>query len=83
MTTTEVSVSRFISEQILRSAASEAIEPDKLLLEEGVLDSLGLQQLVTFLENEYSVQFTDDHFTPENFESVRAIARFVDENKGQ
>lgn len=82
MNTTELELSRFIAERILRAAPNVSIEADQLLLEEGVLDSLGLQQLVTFLEEEYAVQFMDDHLTPENFESVRAIARFVDGTRG-
>ena len=79
MTKTEQAVADFISQEILRSVAPTAISPDRLLLEESVLDSLGLQQLVLFLESEFGIQLGDEHFLPENFESIRSIARLMDE----
>jgi acyl carrier protein len=47
------------------------------LLESGVIDSLGVLELVTFLQSEFALQVDDDELTPENFESVDSIARFV------
>lgn len=82
MSTTEQFVSRFIVEQILRGTPTAELAADRLLLEEGVLDSLGLQQLVSFIESEFDIEIDDDYLTPENFESVRAIASFVDEIRG-
>ena len=79
MTTTEATIAGFIQEKILRSDA--AISPDVLLLEQGVLDSLGLQQLVQFLESDFGVQLDDDQLLPENFESIRSVARLVDNLK--
>lgn len=81
MNRTEHAVGKFIVEQVLRGSANTEIAPDRRLLEEGVLDSLGLQQLVTFLESEYSMEFIDDYLVPENFESIRAIADFIDSSR--
>ena len=82
MNSTEQSVSRFIVEQILHGAVSSKLTSDRPLIEDGILDSLGLQQLVNFIESEFAVEIDDDYLTPENFESIRAIARFVDEIRG-
>jgi acyl carrier protein len=47
------------------------------LLEAGVIDSLGVLQLVASLESRYGVSVTDDEMLPENFETIAAIAAFV------
>ena len=78
MSTTEQTVGSFISQNILRGSADDMLDPERPLLEEGVLDSLALQQLVMFIEKEYSVKFVDEYLVPDNFESIRAIANFVD-----
>ena len=47
------------------------------LLETGVIDSLGVLEIVTFLREEFSLEVEDDELTPENFQSIRSIAGFV------
>jgi acyl carrier protein len=77
MSTIERSISRFIADEILRESSPEKLWPERMLLEDGVLDSLGLQSLMAFLEKEFAVTLSDDELVPENFESIRAIARLV------
>jgi acyl carrier protein len=48
------------------------------LLESGVIDSLGILDLVTFLQQEFAVSVDDDDLTPENFKSIECMAQFVD-----
>ncbi len=79
MNNIEEAVANYIAKDILRNASAAAITPERLLLEDGILDSLGLQRLVMFLEAEFDIMIDDDYLTPENFESVRAIASFVGE----
>jgi acyl carrier protein len=78
----EQSITDFIASEILHSSASKALAPDRLLLEEGILDSLGLQQLVMFLKKEFSLDIDDDELLPEHFETVHAIAELVARIRG-
>ncbi len=48
------------------------------LLANGIIDSLGVLDLVTMLEKDFGVVATDDELTPENFQSVSDIAKFID-----
>jgi len=50
------------------------------LLETGVVDSLGIFLIVTFLEENFHVGVGDDEITPDNFRSLAVIAQMV-ENK--
>ena len=47
------------------------------LLDAQVIDSLGILELVGYLEDAFAIQVTDDELTPENFASIGALARFV------
>ena len=58
-------------------AKSREITDATALLEDGVLDSLGILELVTFLQDEIGVGVEDDELLPENFTSIDAIASFV------
>jgi acyl carrier protein len=48
------------------------------LLESGIIDSLGILDLVTFLEENLGIQVSDEDLNPENFDSIGALTRFVD-----
>jgi acyl carrier protein len=51
---------------------------DYLLLENAVIDSLGVHQLVTFLESTYGIEIDDEDLVPENFETLATIADMVE-----
>jgi acyl carrier protein len=48
------------------------------LLSRGIVDSLGILDLVGFVEREFGIKVADDELLPEHFESIANIARFVD-----
>lgn len=48
------------------------------LLESGIIDSLGILDLVSFLEQEFAIAVADDELLPENFESVDRLSCFVE-----
>jgi len=47
------------------------------LLEKGILDSLGILEVVMFIEHEFQIILNDDDLMPENFQSICSIAAFV------
>lgn len=47
------------------------------LLERGIIDSMGVMELVSYIESEFGVAVGDDDVTEENIGSLRAIGRFV------
>jgi len=49
------------------------------LLAKGVIDSLRMLDLMSLLDEKYRLKVEDDDLMPENFESVNAITRFVEE----
>lgn len=54
------------------------IDTDTPLLDDGLIDSGGLLEVVLFLEERFGVVVEDADVLPENFASVRRIAAFVE-----
>ncbi len=49
------------------------------LLTKGVIDSLRMLDMISFLEEKYHIKIDEEELMPENFESVDAITRFVEQ----
>jgi acyl carrier protein len=58
-------------------ARKQQLKDSDALLESGILDSLGILDLVTYLEQEFSISVADDELVPENFQSIERVAAFV------
>jgi acyl carrier protein len=67
----------FIVDEIALGRGIRAIEPDQDLLAGGLIDSLGVTQLVAFLEDRYGIRVGDDELTPTNFCTLASIEGFV------
>lgn len=63
-------------------ARVKEVRDDESLLEAGVLDSAGMVGLLAFLEEKYQIAIDEDDLTPENFDSVDAIAAYVNDRVG-
>jgi acyl carrier protein len=53
------------------------VSNDEPLLKNGLIDSLGILDLVTFLENEFGIAVSDEDLLPENFGSMHSLTNFV------
>jgi acyl carrier protein len=70
-------IGRFVAE-LTPDGTGEPVAPDFPLLRERVLDSLGLRRLIAFVERSFAVEVPDEELLPENFDTVRSVARLVD-----
>jgi acyl carrier protein len=67
----------YISEEILGEDAPPDLAEDTPLLSSGLLDSLSVEQLLLYLEDEHGVAFDESDYSAENFETVNAIEALV------
>lgn len=56
----------------------EKIKDDTLLFDEGIFDSMGLLNLIAFLEEDFGVKVADSELDASNFGSIDAIASFLE-----
>lgn len=65
---------------VMENAQSKGItkvDDDDSLTESGIVDSLGIFRLVSFLEETFGIRIGDEEITNQNFESLRTIENFV------
>jgi acyl carrier protein len=71
-------VKEFILRNFLFTDDMNAIANDALLIEQGVIDSTGILEVIMFLEESFSIKVKDEEMTPAHFESIDAIAAFIE-----
>lgn len=74
---TAAEVEQFIVGEIAQGRGIDSLAHDRDLLGDGVIDSLGIVELIAFLEKQYAIKVEDDDIDPENFRSVESIVAFV------
>jgi len=67
----------FLVRQFPRARVRGLMDTDALL-ESGVLDSLGVLELVAYLEKEFEISIADEQLVLENFQTIERIAAFVE-----
>ena len=72
----------FITSELLHDTGGVVIGDDDPLIESGIVDSLGIMAMLTFLEDRFSFEIPGDDLVPENFASVAAIAALVRQRTG-
>ncbi len=63
--------------EYFKEKVGTVVDSDTLLLEEKVIDSMGVIELVAFLEATYGVEFTDDDLTVDNFKTIGSISELI------
>jgi acyl carrier protein len=71
-------VREFIIDAAQRKGLTVAND-DESMTENGVIDSLVIFRLVSFLEDNFGIRIADEEIVNENFRSVNAIESFVSE----
>lgn len=74
-------------ETFITTELTGQVEPGKLAHDEDLLgaeliDSLGITELVGFLERQFGIAVADEDLVPDNFRSVDSIAAFVSRKGG-
>lgn len=69
----------FIVERLAPATGRTHLDDDDDLIDSGVVDSLGIFQLVAFLEEKFGVVISDSEITPDNFATIARIERLVAE----
>jgi acyl carrier protein len=67
----------FIVDELRSGWVPEEVTDDVHLFQRGIVDSLGLFELVALIEREYGVDVRDDELVADHFQTVSAMAGFV------
>jgi acyl carrier protein len=70
---------KFIIEEIADD--SEEIEYTSPLMSSGIIDSISSLQLVSFIEDNFNIEFLPHEVTQENLENINTIVEFIESKK--
>lgn len=71
-------IREFIKKEMLQQPLETDLDDNDQLVESGIIDSLGVMTLLSFLEEKFSIQIPGEDLVPENFASISKIAALVD-----
>lgn len=62
-------------------ADTASLSDDASLLENGIVDSTGVLEIISFLEREFGVEVADNEIVPANLDSIGKLTSFVAKKK--
>lgn len=73
----EQEVRRFVVENFLFGEDDGSLQLEDSFLDSGVIDSTGVLELVTFLEQQYEIKIDDTELVPDNLDSIARVSGFI------
>jgi acyl carrier protein len=75
--TIEKQIKQYVAENFLFSDDGYTLPEEASFLEEGIVDSTGVLELILFVEETYGITVANEDVLPENFDSVTKLATFI------
>ncbi|MCD4719350.1 MAG: acyl carrier protein [Desulfobacula sp.] len=69
-------IKNFIIENFLFGEDND-LKDDTSFLEEGIIDSTGVLELIEYLEEEFNIEIDDEDMIPENLDSLNYLEQFI------
>jgi len=73
----ETQVRDYLVENVLFSDGNFDYDDDASFLEAGIIDSVGIIDMVLFIEETFAIKIEDSEITPEHFDSVNKLANYI------
>lgn len=72
----------FITETFLIGSDIKSIDDSDSFMEKEIIDSTGVLELTSFIEEEFEITVEDNELTPDNLDSIDKLANFIQGKKG-
>ncbi|MBK8901265.1 MAG: acyl carrier protein [Anaerolineaceae bacterium] len=66
----------YVREELMNGATGD-LDETKNLLAAGIIDSLGILRLVSFVEEKFGIEVPDEDVTIDNFQSIKSMTDYV------
>ncbi|MCU7905878.1 MAG: acyl carrier protein [Candidatus Thiodiazotropha sp. (ex Epidulcina cf. delphinae)] len=77
----EAQIRNYILENYLFTDDPSALDSADSFLDQGILDSTGILEVIYFLEDEFKIKVEDTEMIPENLDSVNNIITFIEKKR--
>ncbi len=68
---------QFVIDNFLLGQDGDGLTDDASFLEQGIIDSTGVLELVSFLERRFAIRVDDEELIPENLDSINNLQAFL------
>ena len=75
---TQEALKRYLTQDLLSDHKNLNLSVDDNLLIGGLVDSLGIMQLISFIEQNFNIRVPPEDVTIEHFRSIRVIAEYIE-----
>jgi acyl carrier protein len=72
----------FIQNNFLLGDKNRAIKKDESFLQNGIIDSTGVLELVNFIEETNKIKVEDEELVPENLDSIQNLIAYIQRKQG-
>jgi|WetSurSiteA1Bulk_404760.scaffolds.fasta_scaffold200864_1 acyl carrier protein len=73
---------QFIVDNFLYGRDDNTLGDNISFLEKGIIDSTGILELVSFIEDKYGITIEDEELIPDNFDSLTGLSVFISRKTG-
>jgi acyl carrier protein len=77
MNSVEEKIREYIAQNILFTNKGYPYDDNVSFLDNGIVDSVNVMELVMFVEETFQIKVKDDDIVPDNFDSVECLASYV------
>jgi len=75
-------IRQFISENFFFDEANNTLGNDDSFLEKGIIDSTGILEVVSWIQDTFGFEVDDEELIPENLDSINRLAQFIKSKTG-
>ena len=68
----------FVIQNFLYGDRNAALDNNDSFLEKGIVDSTGVLELVSYLEETFGIKVEDEEIIPDNFDSIATLTRYIE-----
>ena len=69
---------KYIAENILFSENGYPFSDEDSFIDNGIIDSMNILELISFVEERFGIKVVDHEIIPENFDSIDRLATYVE-----
>ena len=74
-------IKSYLLSEVAADLGKETLSVDEDLLEQGIIDSMGIMSLISFMEENFDISVEDREIVPENFQTIASIEQFITQKK--
>ncbi len=70
-------IKNFIIDSFMFGQKDQTFSDSDSFMEKGIVDSTGILEMTSFIEEKYEFAIEDDEMTPENLDSIDNLVQFI------